>query len=642
MDHQSVKDSENTSSSGGGIEDATRLGADRFEWLHAAATNGGWQFGEQGVIEEIFDIIGTTDTPYFVEFGAGDGKHLPLTVERLIENGWKGTLIEGNLGSCVTLNERYGKRTQYGDKISIVNAMVSTSGEESLDSILGKVNAPSSPDLMVIDIDSTDYYVWESLKNFTPRVVMIEHCDLEYRGPESTARTPPDQKKCGSKIENGGGFVLQASSVCNDALAKTKGYTPVFRNRVNTIYVLTGEAHKLARDMVKLNVGGGDVVIDGFTNIDIKNGIDARKLPYADGSVDVLYASHILEHFDYDNEVDAVLAEWVRVLRPGGLLQISVPDVSKYCRDRNETNSFIYDRMFLGGHTDKNDRHGSVFDETKLKQAMSRAGIGYIEHFSPFAKDCSQLPISINLDGRKRWWKKIKNPRICLVLSQPRFAFTGHEACLVRLSQRLKFDVEFSKGAFWDRDITIATQSAIAKYNPDIILYSDYDSIFDENDAVKLIESLNSDPAAAVKGVVQMERTGARTLVFDNKADYSGDQTRVRFQHFGLTAVRADVFAELPMPWFWSIPGTNGDWSGWNRSDADITFWRMLTEYGFRAYQHNDIVIGHIINAIKWPKKDGSGIILQPEDAYQVHGKPPKAGFNPDLYMPKPEVNPNG
>lgn len=635
MDHQSDTQEKNESSSGGGIEDATRLGADRFEWLHAAATNGGWQFGEQGVIEEIFDILGVGESPYFVEFGAGDGKCLPLTVERLIENGWGGTLIEGSLESCLSLNEKYGKRTPCGDRVSIVNAMVSVSGEESLDSILSRVKAPPSPDLMVIDIDSIDYYVWESLKGYSPRVVMIEHCDLEYAGPESRSETPPEPSKCGSTIDGSNGFILQASSLCNDNLAKSKGYTPVFRNRINTIYVLNSEAQKLSRPMVKLNVGGGDVEIDGFVNIDIKNGIDARKLPYPDNSVDVLYASHILEHFDYDKEVDAVLQEWVRVLRPGGLLQISVPDVSKYCRDRNETNSFIYDRMFLGGHTDKNDRHGSVFDETKLKQAMGNAGIGYIEHFKPFAKDCSQLPISINLDGRKRWWKKVKSPRVCLVLSQPRFAFTGHEACLVRLSQRMKFDVEFSKGAFWDRDITIATQSAISKYNPDIILYSDYDSIFDENDAIKLIDSLNSDPTAAVKGVVQMERTGAKTLVFDDKADYSGAQTRIRFQHFGLTAVRADVFTELPMPWFWSIPGTNGDWTGWNRSDADITFWRMLKEYGFKAYQHNDIVIGHIINAIKWPKKDGSGIVLQPEDAYQVYGKPKNAGFNPELYMPK-------
>lgn len=614
--------------SGGSVGDAPRPDAGRFEWLQAASYCGGWQYGEQGVIEEIFDIIGT-DTRYCIEFGAGDGGHLPLTVGRLIDAGWKSLLIESDAQSCEYLTERCGTNA------TIVNKKVGLEGDDRLEKIMESVHAPWNPDLVVIDVDSTDFHIWKSLPDsIRPRVVMIEHMDLVWGGSEATTDEPVAVDKSGEKL-GAEGFVLQTSAVCIELMAQEKGYVPVYRNRVNTIYVVKEEAEKLARPMVRLNLGCGAVRLEGYVNLDIKDGTDVRKLPYKDGTVDEVYASHLLEHFDYDNEVPDVLKEWVRVLRPGGILRLSVPDVDKYCKERSTLNSFMLDRVFLGGHKDENDRHGSVFDETKLRQAMGTAGIGGIEKFEPFAPDCSRHPISLNLDGRKRYFRKLVSPRICMVLSQPRFAFTGHEECLIKLSQKLKFNVVFSKGAFWDRDITISTQCAISQYNPDIILYSDYDSIFDENDAIKLIDSLNSDPYAAVKGVVQMERTGMKTLVFDQKADYSGPQTKVRFQHFGLTVVRREVFEEIPLPWFWSVPGANGDWMAWNRSDADITFWRMLTEYGFNVYQHNDIVIGHIINAVKWPKIDGSGILLQPEDAYRTHGKPPKAGFNAELYRDK-------
>lgn len=617
---------------GGGAGDATRPSADRFKWLEASAFNGGWQYGEQGVLAEIFSVIGTTDR-VAVEFGAGDGSMLPLTCGRLIDEGWRGVLIEGNASSCEALRE------QYRDRATVINRVVGWKGEDTIDRIVSEyVREPT--DLMVIDVDSTDWYIFESM-TLRPRVVVVEHMDLEFLGPESDAETPPEPAKCGNQLKDG--FVLQASARCVRALGESKGYVAVFASRVNTIFVIADEAEKLARPMVCLNVGAGGVQIDGYTNIDIKDGVDARKLPYADGSVDVLYASHLLEHFDYDNEVAAVLKEWARVLRPGGLMRISVPDVEKLCKQRDRTNAVVYDRMLLGGHKDSTDRHGALFDDTKLRQAMGEAGIGDIGPFAPFAADCSMLPISLNIEGRKRWYPKLASPRVAMVLSQPRFTFTGHEIGLVRLAQKLKFfGPEFSNGAFWDRDMSIATEAVLYRYKPDIVLYSDYDSVFDPSDAMAVIQTLNENPEYAAVGVVQMARHEDRSLVFDDEADYSGQVSRVRFQHFGLTAIRAQVFQELEHPWWWSLPGSDGRWTSWNRSDADITFWRQLRELGFRVIQRNDIVIGHIINAVKWPSKRGVGVVLQPESAYRMHGKPDYAGFDAKFFTrkTKPEEKP--
>ncbi|MFN7020543.1 MAG: class I SAM-dependent methyltransferase [Phycisphaerales bacterium] len=51
-----------------------------------------------------------------------------------------------------------------------------------------------------------------------------------------------------------------------------------------------------------------------------------RRLPWADGSFDAVYASHLFEHM-YVDEVERLLAECRRVLAPGGVLRVVVPDV---------------------------------------------------------------------------------------------------------------------------------------------------------------------------------------------------------------------------------------------------------------------------------------------------------------------------
>jgi len=57
----------------------------------------------------------------------------------------------------------------------------------------------------------------------------------------------------------------------------------------------------------------------------------ARGIPFASGSVDVVYHSHLLEHLDRD-VAHAFLFEVMRVLKPGGLQRIVVPDLEKACR----------------------------------------------------------------------------------------------------------------------------------------------------------------------------------------------------------------------------------------------------------------------------------------------------------------------
>lgn len=237
----------------------------------------------------------------------------------------------------------------------------------------------------------------------------------------------------------------------------------------------------------------------------------------------------------------------------------------------------------------------------------------------------------------KRGWKKVEKPRCTIILSQPRLCFSDHALRVANVCRELGYFVVNSSGAFWDRDISLTTEGIIKEQQPDFLIYSDYDSVFTVDDVRKLVDTINNDPEMGAIGSVQMSRHDDRPLVMDADTEYHKAVATVRYQHFGLTVVRRQVFEEIPQPWFWSLPNLDGSWSAANRSDADITFWRLLHEHQIKVCQHNEVVIGHMILSVKWPSNTGRGVMLQPIENYNRMGKPKNAVFTPDLYKPKPE-----
>ena len=84
--------------------------------------------------------------------------------------------------------------------------------------------------------------------------------------------------------------------------------------------------------MIKINCGCALELLPNYTNIDLKGAdinIDIREgLPFKDNEVEEILASHILEHFSFE-ELPKILDEFYRVLAPGKLLHIRVPDILK-------------------------------------------------------------------------------------------------------------------------------------------------------------------------------------------------------------------------------------------------------------------------------------------------------------------------
>lgn len=68
----------------------------------------------------------------------------------------------------------------------------------------------------------------------------------------------------------------------------------------------------------------------------IEYGDATKRLPISDGTVDVLYSSHMLEHLDPE-EASVFLNEARRVLRPGGVIRLVVPDIQKHVQQYVES-----------------------------------------------------------------------------------------------------------------------------------------------------------------------------------------------------------------------------------------------------------------------------------------------------------------
>lgn len=128
------------------------------------------QFGEGGIIEEICKRLKLT-RGWFVEFGAWDGKHLSNTYRLLKDASWRGVYIEGDkLRYEVLLQTCSG----FSGRTFPLCAMVGYEGENKLDDLLAQTPIPQDFDLLSVDIDSYDWQVWNALKNYHPKIVIVE------------------------------------------------------------------------------------------------------------------------------------------------------------------------------------------------------------------------------------------------------------------------------------------------------------------------------------------------------------------------------------------------------------------------------------------------------------------------------------
>lgn len=126
------------------------------------------QNGEDGILQEIFRRIGTTNKT-FVEFGAGAG--LENNTAHLIIQGWKGYWFESDEAHIQSIREHFSAPFRNG-VLSVTKAFVTA---ENIEQLLLRCGVPKEFDLLSVDIDGNDYWVWKKISNFSPRAVIIEY-----------------------------------------------------------------------------------------------------------------------------------------------------------------------------------------------------------------------------------------------------------------------------------------------------------------------------------------------------------------------------------------------------------------------------------------------------------------------------------
>lgn len=182
---------------------------------------------------------------------------------------------------------------------------------------------------------------------------------------------------------------------------------------------------------MRLHLGCGPRVIPGFVHIDLADHphIDHKAaispLPFlADDSAEMIYCSHAFEYLD-TVEAREALIEWRRVLKPGGLLRLAVPDVAALIKVYQQTGELsrilgpLYGRLEISTETGPATLfHKTAYDEATLGRLLHEAGFVSVRHWDwrqtehaqiddysqayfPHMDKAAGLLLSLNLQARK-------------------------------------------------------------------------------------------------------------------------------------------------------------------------------------------------------------------------------------------------
>lgn len=183
------------------------------------------QNDEDGIIAEVFKRIGTTNKT-FIEFGASNG--LENNSHYLLHQNWSGGWIEGSKKSYRELVHNFQNSIKE-NRLKVVNAFIN---EENINELIKRMNITGVIDLLSIDIDGNDYWVWDAITCINPRVVIIEY-NAKFP-PDSEWIMKYDKNHIWENDDNQG-----ASLKSMELLGKRKGYQLVGTNfsGVNAFFV---------------------------------------------------------------------------------------------------------------------------------------------------------------------------------------------------------------------------------------------------------------------------------------------------------------------------------------------------------------------------------------------------------------------
>ena len=404
-------------------------------------------------------------------------------------------------------------------------------------------------------------------------------------------------------------------------------------------------------ETIKLNIGAGPTRLEGWTAIDRKLGSEAYPLKdYADNSVDEIRASHILEHFGH-NEVPLVLKEWSRVLKPGGRMRIAVPDVEKVMELRSKGDE-LWRGYMMGGQTNENDYHRTVFDYDALNQMMDLVGLVNIRIWESDNTDTASHPCSLRLEGTKSDTDKPAvavedqpvDVKIKALMSLPRYGANASRGCIEQTLHTFGIPCAQHGGAYWSHTLQSALEDFVTQ-GIDWALIFDHDTLCTPQHLDTMFGAFGNDPSIDALAALQCKRHGdfpLLTIKGEQQIATDGSPLEVDTAHFGMTLLRCKSLKRVPLPWFWELPTIRGGWrdpskgeapepqnselydqhaqppegipvdpllldlwrqwdypgrdsdAGDYHIDADIWFWKQWKRAGNTVFVHPNVRVGHL------------------------------------------------
>jgi hypothetical protein len=208
------------------------------------------QHEEDGITVALFDRIGV-DTRRFVEIGAGvNGGNSGFLAK---ECGWTGLMLEIEPERASRL------RSRFAPAVRVVEAQVT---RENINEIVSANGLAGEVDLLSIDIDSIDYWVWEQLSVCRPRLVIVEYNPLF--GTERAVTIPYDPQFNRREFDVPRAAYYGASLQALVKLGARKGYRLALLEPrgVNAFFV----REDLAGDLPALRVGTMPIAPDGVAD----------------------------------------------------------------------------------------------------------------------------------------------------------------------------------------------------------------------------------------------------------------------------------------------------------------------------------------------------------------------------------------
>ena len=182
------------------------------------------QTNEDAVLSSLFASIGIANRRS-VEICAGDGI-VCNTAALIVRDGWEGLLVDGNR-RLITRGRIFHRRMR--SRAVLVEGWVTRS---SINALISGHGFTGEIDLLSLDLDGVDYWIWEAIEAVTPRVVVLEYQDI--LGPERSWTIPysDDFSATGFPRSSGAPNYAGASLRAFVKLGRKKGYRLVAINEL--------------------------------------------------------------------------------------------------------------------------------------------------------------------------------------------------------------------------------------------------------------------------------------------------------------------------------------------------------------------------------------------------------------------------